>query len=417
MIKRPHAILGLLAGLNLLNYMDRFLLAAVLPRVIAELHLSDFEGGAMATVFLIGYFVTSPFFGALGDRGNRKVLIALGVALWSLATVGSGLATSALMLFAARALVGVGEASYATLAPTIIDDLAPPARRGRWLAVFYLATPVGSALGYLLGGAIEHAYGWRATFLVAGVPGVLLAVLCLFIQEPQRTGPRPPPVLRSLRELWARPLYVRCVMGYCASTFAVGGFAFWAPTYLFRAYALPLERANFLFGATTVVAGAIGTALGGVLGDRFTRRELTRDPDEATALGNLRVCAISAWFAAPMAALAVLARSPFMFFLAMGLCESALFMSSAPVNAVLLRGVPAALRASAMAASIFSIHLFGDLWSPPAVGALTDYLPKIEPFLPMQVPMMLLPVAVFVSALIWTRPRRPGQGEPERLAR
>ncbi len=410
MIRRPLTILGLLTGLNLLNYMDRFLLAAVLPRVIKELQLSDFEGGAMATVFLLGYFVTSPLFGSLGDRGGRKKLIALGVGLWSLATVGSGLATSAAMLFAARALVGVGEASYATLAPTIIDDLAPPNRRGRWLAVFYLATPVGSALGYLLGGAIEHAYGWRATFFAAGLPGLLLAIICLFIVEPQRVGAPPPSILESLRALRGRPLYVQCVLGYCASTFAVGGFAFWAPTYLYRAYALPLERANFLFGAVTVAAGAVGTALGGLLGDHFTRRVETSDGDLATSIGNLRVCAISGWLAAPAAAVAVLSGSPLAFFLAMGLCEAALFMSSSPVNAVLLRGVPATLRASAMAVSIFSIHLFGDLWSPPAVGALTDRLPPVAGFLPMQIPMLLLPLAVLGSALLWTFPRRqPGQ--------
>lgn len=410
MIRRPLVILGLLTGLNLLNYMDRFLLAAVLPRVAKELALSDFESGAMATVFLIGYFVTSPLFGAMGDRGKRKGLIALGVALWSIATVGSGLSWSALTLFIARALVGVGEASYATLAPTIIDDLAPAEKRGRWLAVFYLATPVGSALGYLIGGAIEHAFGWRMTFLAAGIPGVVLALLCLLIKEPVRTSPRPPSFVASLGQLRSRKLYVQCVAGYCASTFAVGGFAFWAPSYLFRAYALPLERANFLFGAVTVVAGAIGTVIGGLLGDHFVKKIQTSDPDEATALGNLKVCAISAWFAAPCAAVAVLAGSPLFFFIAMGLCESALFMSSSPVNAVLLRSVPAALRGSAMAASIFSIHLFGDLWSPPAVGAINDHLPPVSGFLPMQLPMLLLPLAVFVSALLWTFPRRKPVG-------
>ena len=133
-----------------------------------------------------GYFLTSPLFGALGDRFPRRGLITIGVVIWSLATAGSGLMQTFGALFAARIVVGVGEASYATLAPTIIDDLAAPAAKNRWLAVFYVAIPVGSALGYVLGGQLEHAYGWRSAFFIAGGPGLLLALMALFIEEPKR---------------------------------------------------------------------------------------------------------------------------------------------------------------------------------------------------------------------------------------
>ena len=177
MIRKPAAILALLTGLNLLNYLDRLVLSAVLPKVQESLGLSNFVGGSLATVFLIGYFVTSPIFGQLADRGARKGIIAAGVAVWSIATFASGLATTALALVLGRAMVGVGEASYATLAPTIIDDMSPPDRKGRWLSVFYVAIPVGSALGYLTGGFVEKHHGWRAAFFVAGGPGILLAAL------------------------------------------------------------------------------------------------------------------------------------------------------------------------------------------------------------------------------------------------
>src|SRR3954468_8793480 len=130
MIRRPNAILALLTGLNFLNYLDRTLIAAVLPRIQSDLRLSSFEGGLLATVFLLGYFLTAPIFGKLADRGPRKGLIAFGVVVWSLATACSGLAGGLLGLLAARAVVGVGEASYATLAPTIIDDITPPAKKG-----------------------------------------------------------------------------------------------------------------------------------------------------------------------------------------------------------------------------------------------------------------------------------------------
>ena len=129
-----------------MNYIDRYIVAAVLDPMMRELKLSNFEGGLLATAFLIGYFATSPLFGARADKGRRTGLIAIGVAVWSVATVASGLATGFWTLLLARVVVGVGEGSYVALAPTIIDDMTPPDRKGRALAVFYMAQPVGAAL-------------------------------------------------------------------------------------------------------------------------------------------------------------------------------------------------------------------------------------------------------------------------------
>ena len=189
MIRGPKTILALLTALNLLNYLDRMVLSAVLAPVQADLHLSNSIAGSLSTIFLIGYFATSPVFGTLGDRvgtGGRTRLISLGIAVWSAATVASGFARGAGWMIASRAFVGVGEASYATLAPVLIDDIAPADRKSRWMAIFYSATPIGSALGYLVGGAVLHAHGWRAAFFVAGGPGLAVALLCLFIAEPPR---------------------------------------------------------------------------------------------------------------------------------------------------------------------------------------------------------------------------------------
>jgi len=155
-IKNPYVVLALLSGLNLVNYLDRMLVSAVGPKLQIDLGLSDLQFGFVSQAFMVGYFVTSPFFGSLGDRMPRRGLIALGIATWSLATIGSGLTKTFAAMVAARVVVGVGEASYATLAPTIIDDLAKPASKNRWLAVFYVAIPVGSALGFVLGGQLEH---------------------------------------------------------------------------------------------------------------------------------------------------------------------------------------------------------------------------------------------------------------------
>jgi MFS family permease len=215
MIRRPATILVLLTGLNLLNYLDRLVVSAVLPKIQEELVLSNFVGGLLATVFLVGYFLTSPAFGALGDRLPRKHLIAFGVLVWSIATLASGLATDKWTLLLARAFVGVGEASYATLAPTVIDDVTPPEKKGRALAVFYVATPIGAALGYLVGGFVEKHWDWRHAFFVAGGPGVVLALVCLLIAEPTRkVAKEKPDVRRDLRALARVPLFRKGVFGY-----------------------------------------------------------------------------------------------------------------------------------------------------------------------------------------------------------
>lgn len=404
-IRRPGAILALLTGLNLLNYLDRFVMSAVLPKVQEELALSNFQGGLLATVFLLGYFLTSPLFGSLGDRFARKGLIAAGVWVWSAATMLSGVAAGIGTLLLARAMVGVGEASYATLAPTIIDDVTPTDRKGRALAIFFMATPVGAALGYLVGGFVESRWGWRSAFFVAGGPGILLALVCLGVAEPARKlATAKADILRDVKTLARVDLYRQGVLGYCAYTAAIGAFSYWAPKFLYARYGLPLAAANFKFGLITVVGGAIGTIAGGRWADRTVKTDAERSAETASPREHeaerlrvrklLRICGIGSAIGAPFAAGAFLSPSPNVFFGLVFLAIVFLFLNTSPINAVVLQAVPTELRASAMALSIFSIHVFGDLWSPPLVGLLADYLP-------IQVAMMVLPLAIGVSAWIW----------------
>jgi MFS family permease len=258
--------------------------------------------------------------------------------------------------------------------------------------------PIGSALGFVVGGAVAKHFDWRMAFFVAGAPGLLIAAACLFIDEPPRHARQRPDLIGSLRQLAAVPVYVRSVLGYAAYTFAVGGFAFWAPKFLYARYSMDLATANLGFGALTVIGGAIGTAIGGWLGDRWTRSRLAMDPrldaDRAFVQSNLRVCFWGSAIGAPLAAACFLMPGPGAFFAVVLVCEVALFLNSSPVNGLLLRSVPPGLRAGAMALSIFAIHLFGDLWSPPLVGALADHLP-------IQVAMMALPAAIAVSAVLF----------------
>jgi MFS family permease len=391
--RSPYLILAVLSGLNLVNYLDRYIVAAVGPKLAEDLGLSDAKFGFVVTAFMVGYFATSPLFGALGDRLPRRGLIALGVAVWSLATAASGLTRTFAAMIAARVVVGIGEASYATLAPTIIDDLAPPERKNRWLAVFYVAIPVGSALGYLAGGQLEHAFGWRSAFFIAGGPGVLLALLALCIDEPKRVmrAPRKNAAegfVATARRLFRIPLYRDTVIGYTAQTFALGGFAAWAPKYLYRVIGLDLHTADYWFGLILVVAGLFATFIGGQLGDRW--------PGADRARANLRVCAISTAVSVPCAALCLLSSSALGFFMAIAAAEFAIFLSTSPINAVILGSVPSELRASAMAASIFAIHLLGDMISPPLIGGISDASS-------LRGAMIVLPIALAIATLVWWR--------------
>jgi len=404
---------ALLTLANLLNYLDRFVVPALVESLKrSEMKPNDAQLGLLATAFLIVYMLASPVFGRLGDRGNRPRLLAAGVALWSLATAAGAFAGSYAALFAARAAVGVGEAAYATIAPAMLADLYPREKRGRAFAVFFLATPVGSALGYILGGLIDQRYGWRAAFLVAGAPGLLLALAFLALRDPPRGGAEPEESgdLRSpgpqearvagffgpWRRLLRNGLYVRTVAGYAAYTFALGALAFWTPAFLERVRGVPRAEATVVFGAIAVATGIVGTLAGGWLTDKLK-------PE-----GRRPELWLSGWAtlaAAPFAAAAFFLPERSAYLTAIVVAELLLFCSTGPINAVIVGVVSPAERATASALAIFAIHAFGDVPSPPLVGLISDSRGLKTAFL------LLLPPALLVGGWIWlaaSRRRSPG---------
>ncbi len=387
-----------LTGLNLFNYLDRQVLSAVVPRIQGEFHLTDNRVGSLATAFMLGYFVTSPFFGYLGDRMARKWLIAGGVAVWSLGTIFSGMATGFWSLIAFRVLVGFGEASYATLSPGWIADLYSPARRNNALAIFYIAIPVGAALGQIIGGRVEESWGWRAAFYFAGAPGLLLALGVLLLHEPARGASEPaspaatPKVstetqgFRAYLRLYQYPTYRLVVAGYVAQTFAMGGFAFWSAKFLYEAHGMQLKAADDFFGVALVLTGLTATLAGGFVATWWRARH---------PAGYAWVLALSALAAVPTAFAAFLLDDLTLAKAALAATMFFLFLSTGPVNTLILESVPVAMRASAMAASIFLIHAFGDLPSFNIVGLLSDNLGGLKKA------MLILPAALAVSAVLW----------------
>jgi MFS family permease len=276
--------LTLLLAINLFNYIDRYVLASVLPTLKHEFLAGDpnqnGKAGLWTTAFLISYMFTAPIFGWLADRFSRWILIGTSVALWSLASGWSGLATSFGVLLCTRLFVGIGEAGYGPAAPTIIADLYPLKTRGRVLAWFYVAIPVGSALGYGYGGKIADLLSWRWAFYLVVPPGLLLAALCFFLREPRATSEaKGPPPFRDYRGLFRIRSYVLNTAAMTVMTFAIGGFSAWMPDYIFldrRAEFPPsqnlLGNIDLTFGAITAAAGLLATLCGGWAGDKLRER-------------------------------------------------------------------------------------------------------------------------------------------------
>lgn len=360
-------VLLILTGLNLLDYLDRYLVAALGSLIKAEMGLTDKAFGFLGTAFFLVYLISSPVFGYLGDRCGRLKLMAGGAMLWSLATSLTFWVPSYPWLVLSRGLVGVGEASFGTLAPAFLGDLLPLARRAAALGVFYLAIPLGSALAFLAGGALGGSWGWRPAFLLGGLPGLILALAVSRLPSvpaaavpasaPFAEAPSPAPLL------WRIPTLQRLMLGYGMVTFTLGGLAFWMPHYLEAAKGLTLAQANYLlFGAVTV-AGGLGTVLGGLWGSRLMRR-LPAAPLWVSGLGALA--------ALPLGALAIFAPQPALYVPALVGAIFLLFLNPGVLTAVIVSVAGPGRRAQAVALNIIVIHLVGDVPSPFLIGVVSD---------------------------------------------
>ncbi len=386
-LRGARAALFLLTAVNLLNYLDRYIVSALVESVKnSELHLSDTQLGLLMSSFLISYLLVSPVFGSWGDRGPRPRLVAAGVALWSVATALGGLARNFGQILFARSAVGVGEASYGTIAPAMLADAFPARRRGFVMSVFYSALPVGAAAGYIAGGLIDRRFGWRAAFFLAGCPGLLLAFAVSRLFDPPRTAPAPDAARRAAyRELLGNRPYRRAVAGYAAYTFALGALAFWTPAFLERARGMARADATVQFGTIVVATGFVGTFAGGWLADALRRRLPQSD---------LWVSGIATLAAVPVVWIAFSAHDRTTSLRAITLAEVLLFLPTGPVNSAILGAAPPARRASAMALSIFAIHLFGDVPSPPLLGLLSQATS-------LETAFRWLPVPIFIAGAAW----------------
>ena len=386
-------ILIVLTIINLFNYIDRYVLSAVLEPIKKDLGITnDADMGRLATAFMLGYFITSPIFGYLGDRISRKKLMAIGIIGWSLGTCLTGVAQIYSFMIFCRVMVGLGEASFGAIGPAVISDAFSGKKRNQAITIFSVAVPIGAALGFALGGLIGASLGWRAAFFITGLPGFLLAFLLFTIPEPTRgqsdggNKTLDKVNFKKIGSLFRNKEYLLATIGYVFYTFAMGAFSFWGPAFLARVHGMKVNDATMFLGPTLVIGGLLGTLIGGYLANKWRKKN---------PAGYAIVLSLSVFIAVPFSFISFLTTDTILSMVCIGISFIFLFQATGPINTVLVECVPANMRASAMAICIFLIHAFGDIWSPELVGHVSDS------FNSLRIGMLILPGAFIFAGIFW----------------
>ncbi|XP_075422614.1 protein spinster homolog 1 [Ascaphus truei] len=389
-------IVMILFYVNLLNYMDRFTVAGVLPAIKTDFVIEDSDSGLVQTVFICSYMVLAPVFGYLGDRYNRKYIMCGGISFWSLVTLGSSFIPKQhfWLFLLTRGLVGVGEASYSTIAPTLIADLFVSDQRSRMLSVFYFAIPVGSGLGYIAGSKVTSAAGGNWHWALRVTPGLgLLAVLLLLIvvKEPprgavERKTDRPLAYTSwwsDVKALSKNSSFILSTFGFTSVAFVTGSLALWAPSYLMRSRRVIYSQEpcltpicnyddSIIFGVITCVSGILGVGAGVEISKRYRKINPRADP---------LVCALGLLSSAPFLFLAVACadRSLVATYIFIFIGETLLSLNWAIVADILLYVVIPTRRSTAESFQIVVSHLFGDAGSPYLIGLISDGIQQGKP--------------------------------------
>lgn len=379
--KRAYVTIAILFFINLINYMDRLTIAGVLTSVKSYYSLSNTQAGLLQTAFVVSYMIMAPIFGYLGDRYNRKAIIVFGVLFWSATTLaGSFIPAEYYPLFLLlRALVGTGEASYSTVAPTIIADLFSHSLRTKMVAVFYFAIPVGSGLGYIVGSSVSKLLGnWFWALRITPVLGVVAVILTVFVvHEPPRgesdggTSLKNTGIKDDCLHLLRNRSFMWSTVGFTCVTFATGCLAWWAPTYM--SYALQTlgssgadeDSVGLKFGVITCVAGFVGIVLGSAGAQYYRKYNERADPI---------ICASGVLLSVPLLFIGCIVadRHENLSWTLIFFGEVLLCVNWAIVADMLLYVVIPTRRSIAGAAQILISHMLGDAFSPYLIGAVSD---------------------------------------------
>ena len=409
-------VLGVMVGINFLNYLDRYILPSVATRIQAEFHLTDSQVGLLGSAFLLVYAVATIPFGIWADRSVRKTVVGIGVTIWSLATLFTGVARSYTQLFVARAVLGIGEASYYPAGTALLGDYFKKEGRGRAMSIWAAGTAVGIAVGFAGGGIVASTLGWRAAFYMTAVPGLIFAILAFGLREPLRgaaeaKGPQmqtaPSITWRTFLQLLQIPTLRSTIAAETALFFVLGGAAFWLPTYLSRRFGLGTGTAGTLAGAVLVLGLLAGSLFGGIIADRLTIRR--------GSASNLPIGIAGFVAGAVFVALALLMPSLVLFVPMFLLGAACLYLYNGPYTAIKQNVVLPTVRASAVTLALLIEHLLGDSYAPFAIGKLSDALGSLQLALLILLPPLLLLAALAASTGI-KHEDRDGQAMEARWA-
>ena len=363
-MKKNKYIFVILFFLNLFNYIDRQALYAVFPLLQRDLHLADWQLGTLASAFMVVYMCYAPLIGYLADRSARQKWIQASAFVWSTATLLCAGAKNFAMLLCARGLTGVGEGGFTTVAQPFLAEHYPKAKHARVLASFGLALPLGSALGYALGGAIGQHWGWKAAFMCVAIPGFVLALLSGHLKDEAHHTREKEPRWKEYRALLQNKPFLYICLTQAMITFLMGGCAAWIPTYLVRYLHINTAQAGTLFGGLLIVGGAAGTWLGGKLAEYLFAK---------TPRGYYLTMAFALIGCLPFMGAGLWAQS----LGGMLVCFSAvivlLFLPTGAISAALIDTTAPTVRSMAFAVNIFIIHLLGDALSPTLIGTLSSF--------------------------------------------
>uniref|UniRef100_A0A1Q3FXA7 Putative sugar transporter/spinster transmembrane protein n=2 Tax=Culex tarsalis TaxID=7177 RepID=A0A1Q3FXA7_CULTA len=375
---------GVLCFVNLINYMDRFTIAGVLTDIQDHFRIGDDEAGLLQTAFVLSYMICAPVFGYLGDRYSRKWIMALGVFLWSTTTLLGSFMQHFGWFITFRALVGIGEASYSTIAPTIISDLFVGDMRSKMLALFYFAIPVGSGFGYIVGSETAKFFGdWVWALRVTPVLGVIAVVLIAMLRDPERGASEGTHHMQAtsyredIKAIVRNPSFMLSTAGFTCVAFVAGALAWWGPKFIHLGLVsqpgnenITLNDVSFIFGAITMTTGIIGVPLGSYLSQRFNRKYPRADP---------YICAVGLIVSAPLLAGAMLTVSvnATLAYVLVFFGELALNLNWAIVADILLYVVVPTRRSTAEAFQILISHAFGDAGSPYFVGVISEAIKRL----------------------------------------
>lgn len=419
--------LAVLFAINTLNFFDRLIIAAVAEPIRKEFDLSDAALGGLSTAFVLLYAVVGVPFGRLADKAPRKLILSAGVFVWSLLTAASGLAQNFAQMFALRLGVGVGEASCAPASTSLIGDLFPSEKRGRAISIFMLGLPVGIALSFAVSGTVAKSYGWRTAFLIAGIPGILIAIAALFIREPVRgasdtTAANDQP--GSYSRILASPTMRWIIVSGILHNFSLYAVTSFLTPYLMRYHGLDIQNAGF---AAMLINGMLtlpGLLIGGALGDAAKKRRTN---------GALIVAAIACFLAAPLYyfSLGISKGVVYPFVLLMGTAIALVYFYYPIVYSTIQDITPPRLRGTAMSVYFLAMYLLGGALGPYVIGIISDYstkqaaglagisefsAPALEPFRAagLHSAMYVVPVLSVLLAIVLLMASRTVGNEVER---